>query len=964
MENIMNTLGFYADAPYKIVNEGREITLRLQKTSPTTAVITWNIPKGAPGCSIDDLSYNGIVFVADTTPIKLEQSPTNQVFYSSDATVDFNIHAGDKIGSGLVIGSLYDDKTTTSLEISGLTPNTPYYIAGFAVNNVGEYHQEGVHTYSQSYRETDFTNPDKPGMQYVQLGISPTDNTGLNPVQTYPFSITIDSILHDINIIGSSSTTYQDLVNTINDSLSLLSSPFQGSTPPNYGSLYVSSTTKQLGIWDGQQYILQDTIVSSSSPTNPTVGDFWCNSSTNTVHMWNGTNWIQQQFIKFDSDPSEVKCDTYWLNDTAGYKWNGSIWIPIVTYTQSTDPVKSNIPLCNSFWFNTNNNSMFKWEPISGSCDGTSTAGSWIQTDVLVHSGDPRTPTNGEYWFNDQTNILHIYTVTGWSETPVIISEDVPPASSVGDIWFNTSEEVLFSWNGVSWVEIANSFVIWSHDPSQPLAGELWWENYLYMWDELGTSWVIIDNLIEQSIDPALDNNIVTGSLWNNSIETKEWDGMQWITPCIIQYHQNPTNLPLGTIWFNPVDNTWFTKSVSGWDQQFPICNDVAPTLIPAGQYWFNPISNMLFTWNGISWIPLMFSSTPINNQVNSEWYNTTERTLYYWTGTEWKIKSVPYVLIDEEGCLKFVSGTTGSTSSINVVDGGATGLFVSLTPAGRIQPPIAGTDGVSNVPSYIQIGVGTDGSSEERREMVENILIQLGYPTVQVELTKQQLEFCVNRGLQTLRRAGSSGYERVYFFINLKAGQQHYVLSDKTVGFNKIVEIMKIHRTTSAFLGSAEGQGVYGQVVLQHLYSMGNFDLVSYHIINEYIELMEKMFAADIMYSWKEKTRTLSIKQNLWRDERILVDAVIERTEQEILTDRYLNNWIQNWATSEACMILAETRGKFSSLPGAGGGISLNSSDLRARGERGFEQCMKELDDFVANDIEEFGGGASFIMG
>ena len=960
----MAALGFYADAPYKIVNEGREITLKLQKTSPTTAKVVWNIPKGAPGCSVDDLAYNGIVIVADNVPIKGDQTPTNQKYYTGDAVVNSDIHAGDRIGSGLVIGAFYDDKTTTTLEISGLVPNTPYYIAGFAVDNVGEYHKEGVHSYSQSYQEQSVNNQDKPGYQYVQLGIAPTDSTGLDSTQSYSFNIDIDGTSHVINLSGLTSQTYSELVNTLNEKFSLLNNPYQGTNPPNYGTLYVNGSN--VGMWDGSKYIAQNTIVSTSIPTSPLINDYWYNEQSKLIYRWDGSMWNIHPNIQFKTDPTVLECGFHWFNGQDGYRWDGHVWVPVTTYVQPTDPTSSPMMPCGAYWFDTATYTMYRWNGVNActiTCDVTT--GSWKQVDVLTSIGDPRSILVGDYWLNVTSNTLSTRIVGGWNSVTMITSVTIPLANGIGSCWFNPSDSTLFVWDGSAWNEITDLLTIWHKDPSTPSAGDLWWDDQLYVWDEIGASWSPVLSLLEQSNDPAVGVSVVTGSLWHNGETTFRWDGMQWIDACAIEYSHNPLNLPQGTLWFNTTTNKWFTRSGASWTPLTYIAHNSSPTSVLAGQFWLNPQTTSLFQWNGIAWIPLMFSSSPISVLVGAEWYNTTEKVLYSWTGGEWEVKSVPHVIIDEEGCLQFFSGTNGSSSSINLKDNPApTGLFISLTPAGRIQPPMAGTDGVLATPSYNQLGVGTDGTSEERREMVENILMQLGYPTIQVELTKQQLDFCVDQGLQTLRRAGSSGYERVYFFINLKAGQQHYVLSDKLVGFNKIVDIMKIHRTTSAFLGTAEGQGVYGQIVLQHLYSMGNFDLVSYHIINEYIELMEKMFAADIMYSWKEKTRTLSIKQNLWRDERILVDAVIERTEQDILADRYMNNWIQLWATSEACMILAETRGKFSSLPGAGGGISLNSSDLRARGERGFEQCMKELEDFVANDIEAYGGGASFIMG
>lgn len=967
----MSTFGFYRDAPYKIINEGREITLKLQKTSPTTARITWTLPFGSPGCSIDDLEYNGIVIVVDNTPIKLKQTPSNGNFYTGDPTVNRNLHAGDKIDSGLVVGAFYDDKSTTTLDISNLEPNIPYYVAGFAVNNVGVYHREGVHSYSQDYQESG--EPDTSACQLVELGVSLTDMTGLNPSSVYSFKVTLNGVEHTISVNGNT-TTYQDLIRELNYIFANLENPYQGATPPSYGTLYVNQTTNEVFVWDGAKNVLQESITSNTTPTSPTSGDYWVDSDSSILYSWNGVSWIAQPSINFSSNPKNPECGTFWFNGTTAFVWDGNIWKPVSTYLQSTDPTSAPTLPCGMFWLNALTNEMYRWEVQDGSCvTGEAVTGKWVQVDVLVWSNDPRLINDGYYWFNATTNELKYRDLGMWvSPSTNVITSTTPPSSNyvVGTLWINPEEESLFEWNGVAWNEIY-TFVFWFKDPTTPLAGDLYLNGYsddLFAWDVVGQQWKQITLFTESNNDPSSVKTIEKTSFWADGTNFKEWDGMQWIDACTINFTSDPVTLSDGVHWYNTTNDEWYILTAGSWVTISYIKYPTSPSSITAGQYWYNPSTNGLFVWNGIVWVPLIFQTQPVGTFVGTLWYNTTNKTLYEWSGSEWVIKPTTSVSLDENGHFLFTTGSTGSSASISIVDdttASSTGLFGALTPVGRIQVPKPGTDGLLPTPSYVQLGVGTDGTSEERREMIESILLQLGYPTVQVELTKQQLEFCVDQSLQTLRRMGSAGYERVYFFLNLKAGQQHYKLTDQTVGFHKIVDIMGIHRMTSAFLGTAEGQGVYGQLVLQHLYQMGTFDLVSYHIINEYVELMEKLFAANIMYTWREKPRQLSIHQNIWRNERVLVDAMIERTEQDILADRFLNNWLQTWATAEACMILSEVRGKFGTLPGAGGGVTLNSGDLRARAERGFQQCIDELDNYIANsNIEDLGMGTTFIMG
>jgi hypothetical protein len=264
----------------------------------------------------------------------------------------------------------------------------------------------------------------------------------------------------------------------------------------------------------------------------------------------------------------------------------------------------------------------------------------------------------------------------------------------------------------------------------------------------------------------------------------------------------------------------------------------------------------------------------------------------------------------------------------------------------------------------YDQQGVGTDGTMDERRELGDSIRRQLGYPTVEVELTQKQIDEAIQSAVEEFRLRSASAYRRVYFMMDLEPGRQRYSLTSKATGFNTIVNIMGIWRMTAAFQSLASASGVYGQTVIQHLYHMGTFDLVSYHLVSDYIEQLEMMFATRVTYTWDENTRQLDVFQSIRRRERVLLDAMIERTEQELMQNRFTKNWIERWAIAQCQLTLSEIRGKFAALPGAGGGVSLNAADLEEKARFNMEQCFQDIDNFVVNDIENLGMGSEFIIG
>lgn len=144
----------------------------------------------------------------------------------------------------------------------------------------------------------------------------------------------------------------------------------------------------------------------------------------------------------------------------------------------------------------------------------------------------------------------------------------------------------------------------------------------------------------------------------------------------------------------------------------------------------------------------------------------------------------------------------------------------------------------------------------------------------------------------------------------------------------------------------------------------MGTYDLTSYFLVSQYVEQMEHLFSTRIVYNWEETRRLLQIHQSFFRNEPILLDCAVERTEQDILKDRWAKNWVEGWALMESRTILAEIRGKYASLPGAGGGVSLNASDLMAKASEQRADLLQQIDDYAADTPENWGWNTQFTIG
>jgi hypothetical protein len=151
---------------------------------------------------------------------------------------------------------------------------------------------------------------------------------------------------------------------------------------------------------------------------------------------------------------------------------------------------------------------------------------------------------------------------------------------------------------------------------------------------------------------------------------------------------------------------------------------------------------------------------------------------------------------------------------------------------------------------------------------------------------------------------------------------------------------------------------------MIQQLYYAGSFDLLSYHLLSSYNELINNIFSNDVTFNWNEYNRTLHIHQVLRNKERVLVECELEKTEQELLVDRNLRSWLKKYTLGKCMLTLARIRGKFGSLPGAGGGIALNGQDLNTEGTAMIEDCMNDIDNMIISGLDQYGSSSMVIMG
>jgi hypothetical protein len=968
----------FADGPNQIKKEGQEITIRFQRTGPTTGRISWNIPAPAAGCGKDaSRAYDGIVITINSKASNyLSNSPKNGVFYNGDATGDADLHAGDKLDGALVVAALYNDTTTSFIDVNDIFPKTAYYVSGYAVDAQARYHREGVHAYSLPTGADEWGLPDKAAKHDVIIdvvgGINGSTPTGLAIDSVYTLKLRVNKKEYSVEIEGENASNYNDLVSELKEKLALLGDVYVSPLPPHTNSMYYNAKTKELKRWDGDSYVDVPVLVHPNDPFMQELNALWMNTTTKLLSRFNGATWATTNYISTPFSPAAVKCDQSWFDGTNVWLYKTSHWEKLYTYIQTRNPLLGAVLDCDDYWYNKTDGSVSVWDVD---------AKMWKAVDVIYFGTDPNALANGSYWYDEAAKKVKVLSTT-WSTLSSVAYVESLPADATKYTELADGETFLFDLatntllENVSGTWTARTFLAFPVDPRDRLKANLWWNSStdkLLAWNAINATWVEVTSFTQSEIDPSLPKPVEPNSAWYNP-ETKEVK-LVFKTACKtifpIIFAGAPGNLPTGTVWYDNDDDKWYMWDGATFNQVFPMFYPTDPYFIVAGYYWYDTDTQKLVRWSGTAWEEIEYVTKPVSNAVGTFWFNSINDTLYMWDGKAWtesvglvSVELVPPATSKSKSILSFFTRDIGCSSSVEVI--AETGLLLDALTQGVIfTEPMGGESGLQGGALYSQLGVGDDGSPDERRALHDDIRTMLGHPTVQVELTKEQLDLCINLALKELRKFSSFSYKRGVFFLDLKPNQQTYVLTNKCVGFNKVVNIHSLHRSRGISVHSTSvDNDVFQYASLQRLYTMGTFDMLSYHLVQAYMEEMETMFANRIMFQWAEFDRELSLMTRITRNERILVDADFERTEQDLMLDRQTGLWLQRWATAEAKLMLSQSRGKFQTLPGPNGSTTLNSSDLQSQAQQEMEWLREQLQDGSMQNLGGLGLRAHLILG
>lgn len=237
----------------------------------------------------------------------------------------------------------------------------------------------------------------------------------------------------------------------------------------------------------------------------------------------------------------------------------------------------------------------------------------------------------------------------------------------------------------------------------------------------------------------------------------------------------------------------------------------------------------------------------------------------------------------------------------------------------------------------------------EAKTDIFDYVRYSLGDGMIDVELDPAHYEQAMKSSLLRYRTRSSNSVEESYSFLELLADQNVYQLPQEVQSVRSCYK-----RNIGANSGTSSQYEPFeaGFVNFYMIQSGRVGGLATYAFYSMFLKEAAKMFGGFLNYTFNPVTKQLTIMRRPRADkETILLWTMNTKPDLTLLTDIYSTGWIKEYTLALCMRSLGEARSKFSSLPGPGGGTTLNGTDLLTRAQAKIDALEAEVTNYMAGE-------------
>ncbi len=244
-----------------------------------------------------------------------------------------------------------------------------------------------------------------------------------------------------------------------------------------------------------------------------------------------------------------------------------------------------------------------------------------------------------------------------------------------------------------------------------------------------------------------------------------------------------------------------------------------------------------------------------------------------------------------------------------------------------------------------------TTTAPSHRSEMIDEIKLRLGAGMVDVELDPEHYQAAVNIAVRFYRARSTNAQIEAFAFMEVEREVATYTLPEE------IQEVRVVYRNSMSGMAGAYFDP-FGAAFTNNIFMIqsagtqggggggGTGFLATYDFAVSLQKLTGRMFGRDVQFTWDGASKRITFHRKFASNEEIGLHVYMSRAEEMLLKDHYARPWIEEMALAQCKMMLGQGRGKWSSLAGPQGGITLNGAELKQEAAAEIEKLMQELKD------------------
>ena len=122
---------------------------------------------------------------------------------------------------------------------------------------------------------------------------------------------------------------------------------------------------------------------------------------------------------------------------------------------------------------------------------------------------------------------------------------------------------------------------------------------------------------------------------------------------------------------------------------------------------------------------------------------------------------------------------------------------------------------------------------------------------------------------------------------------------------------------------------------------------MLTWDAFAQYQETVRRLFGGYLNFKYVTEKHKLILMRRPRTKENVLLQVFMEKPAETLISQRYSRPWIRDYALAQCKMMLGQAYSKYSTLPGAQGGVSLNGADLKNEGQAAVEKLEREIETY-----------------